>query len=427
VSKIDENEKVLEKNQNDGRVWNLNFFLLWQGQVVSGVGDFFYQIALGFWILAVTGSTALMATVMAASLVPQIIISPFAGVAVDRVNRKWLIVIMDVIRGIAVLLISIASFAGMLKIWMVLAVGVVLGICLSFFNPSVQSSIPDIVPDSKLIKANAAFSMIRASSKIIGDSVGGFLFQVLGVPLIFLINGISYLFSAFTEIFVKLPTFHNEHVKKPFFEDMKEGFLFTWRFKGIRYLFLHALISNFLRVISIILVLPLFQMNEALGAGLYGLTVGIAAGGAFAGFLLSSIIHFKPSGRFFMMCLLGSIFSICRGIFPFFLHMYIILPLMFISGFTVSISINLFEASIPLTCPPQKRGKVLSLLNIVTSGVWPFGMIAAGILAEFISIPILIAAASSLSLMSFITLYFIPSSKHVVNFDSEKQKREDIM
>lgn len=411
----------------DGKVWNLNFFLLWQGQMVSGIGDYFYLIALGFWILASTGSTALMTTIMAASFIPQVIIAPFAGVVVDRINRKWMIVAMDAIRGFSVLLIAFAAFSGILKIWMVLAVGIVLGISLSFFNPAVRSALPDIVPKSKLVKANAAFSMVTASAKIFGDSIGGFLYQTLGVPLLFLINSISYLLSAFTEMFIKIPDIHHEHEKKPFFKEMKSGFSFTWKFKGLRYLFLHALVMNFSRVIALILILPLFQRTAHLGAAMYGIAIGSSAVGAFAGFLLSSIKHFKPSNRFFLMCLLGSLFSLSRVVFPFFLDMYIILPLMFISGVTISISLNLFEAGIPLAVPSHTRGKVFSLLNSVTSGVWPFGMIVGGILAEFFPIPIIISTASGICLSSYIFLFFAHSSKQIINYDPLTQKMEEIM
>ncbi|EOC99754.1 MFS transporter [Caldisalinibacter kiritimatiensis] len=70
------------------RLWTKDFFLLWQGQLVSALGDVVYSIALGFWVLKVTGSTALMGTLMAASVLPRVIISPFAGVFVDRSDRK---------------------------------------------------------------------------------------------------------------------------------------------------------------------------------------------------------------------------------------------------------------------------------------------------------------------------------------------------
>ena len=84
---------MTEENQAPvPRLWNINYLLLWLGQAISALGDVVYAIALGFWILKVTGSTALMGTLMAVSALPRVIVSPFAGVVVDRSDRKWLLI-----------------------------------------------------------------------------------------------------------------------------------------------------------------------------------------------------------------------------------------------------------------------------------------------------------------------------------------------
>lgn len=101
------------------RLWTRNFLLLWQGQLVSLLGDVVYAIALGFWILAATGSTALMGGLMAASTLPRILVSPIAGVVVDRFERRSLMIGMDAVRGTAVLAVGIGAFAGFLQVWMV--------------------------------------------------------------------------------------------------------------------------------------------------------------------------------------------------------------------------------------------------------------------------------------------------------------------
>ena len=125
--------------------------LLWQGQFVSALGDVVYEIALGFWVLVVTGSTALMGTLFAASTVPRVLLSPFAGVVVDRTDRKRLLVAMDLIRGIFVVVVAIAAFTGNAQAWMVFIVGIANGICAAFFNPAISSVIPDIVSREKLV------------------------------------------------------------------------------------------------------------------------------------------------------------------------------------------------------------------------------------------------------------------------------------
>jgi len=172
--------------REERRLWNVNFLLLWQGQFVSSLGDTAYTVALGFWVLAVTGSTALMGTLMATTALTRVVVSPFAGVLVDRSDRKWMIVAADAARGVVIVAVAAAAFAGVLDVWMVFAAGVILGLGGAFFGPAVISALPDIVPKAKLVKANSVFHLIYAASGIPGYSVGGCLYALLGAPLRFL-------------------------------------------------------------------------------------------------------------------------------------------------------------------------------------------------------------------------------------------------
>ena len=187
------------------RRWVGNFVLLVQGQVVSSIGDVFYQVALGFWVLAETGSTAVMGLLMASSILPMVLIAPFAGVIVDRVDRKWLIVAMDALRSLPVLAIAWGAFTGRLEIWMLFVVAVIVGAASAFFNPAVTASIPDLVPPTKRLQANSVVGMIQPISGMISNALGGVLYAIVGAPLMFLVNGISYLFSSGSELFCASP------------------------------------------------------------------------------------------------------------------------------------------------------------------------------------------------------------------------------
>jgi len=209
------------------RLWTLNFFLLWQGQLVSVLGDVVYAIALGFWVLAVTGSTALMGGLLAASTLPRILAAPFAGVVVDRGDRRMLMVWMDVVRGAAVVAVGIAAFAGILQVWMVFAAGILLGLCGAFFTPAVGSVIPDITSAGKVVRANSVFSMLQTGGNIIGNTAGGVLFQLLGAPFLFLFNGLSYLFSAGNLLVARFPRVHHVQSKAHFAADLRNGLAFV--------------------------------------------------------------------------------------------------------------------------------------------------------------------------------------------------------
>ena len=231
--------------QKTPSLWNRNFILLWQGQLVSSLGDNFYAIALGFWVLEKTGSTGLMGTLMAVSILPRVLISPFAGVWVDRSERRSLLIAMDVIRGLASAGVGLAALAGHLEIWMVFSAGIVLSLGGSFFGPAVSSAIPDLVPPEQIVQANSAFSLAYNGTSIIGTAGGGFLYQALKAPLMFLFDGFSYIFSAAAILFMRIPAVRRQSQKLSFLQDMKGGLLFVKRFKGLRYSFLIFGILNF--------------------------------------------------------------------------------------------------------------------------------------------------------------------------------------
>ena len=194
------------------KLWTSGFLILWQSQLVSTAGDAIYAIALGFWVLEVTGSTAMMGALMAASMLPGILVAPFAGVLIDRSNKKMLMMLTDFVRGACVLLLSYAAYNGFIEIWMVFTAGILLSAGGAIFSPGVQSAIPDLVPDSKLTNANSAFATVSTGANLIGNAAGGFLYQALGAPLLFLINGLSFLFSGGCLPFIKIPSV--KHVEK---------------------------------------------------------------------------------------------------------------------------------------------------------------------------------------------------------------------
>lgn len=422
---VEQKEKVLKKES----LWNANFLLLWQGQLVSAFGDVIYEIALGFWILAVTGSTALMGTLMAVSTLPRILIAPFAGVFVDRSDRKKVLFTADILRGIFVTFIGIAAYMGFIKIWMVFAAGIIINICGAFFNPAVNSSLPDITPKSKIIKANSLYSMIYTGSNIVGSSAGGVVFKVLGAPIMFLVNGISYLFSAITILFIKIPKLDKPVDKKEtaFFKDMKEGLSFVWRFRGLRNLIVMAAAMNFFGSIGIMLLIPLFNMNENLGPVKYGIATAIMSAGMFLGMLTTSIINIKTNKRYLVFVSTFIISVAAWAVFPLVGLFPIMVGLMTLGGFLNAIFNVLFSSTMQLTVPQESRGKVFSLIGAISSGLTPIAFAVGGIIAEFIPVKILIPACFFIALLIFLPIGFTESTRRFIGFDPEKETLEDIV
>ena len=105
---------------------NKNFFLLWSGKLVSEIGDRFYALALAWWILQKTNSPSIMGFFMAVSVLPGLLLGPFSGALIDRWNRKTIIIMADIIRGIVVVIVAWFSRMETLELWHVFSAAVVI-------------------------------------------------------------------------------------------------------------------------------------------------------------------------------------------------------------------------------------------------------------------------------------------------------------
>ncbi|NLH43080.1 MAG: MFS transporter, partial [Planctomycetes bacterium] len=138
--------------------------------------------------------------VMMAAKLPEILLSPVSGTLVDMTSRKKVLVAADLLIGVLITAVSIACLAfpddTRLVFGLLIASAVSIGICDSFFNPAVASFLPELVTSQNLHAANAAHRFTTTAATFLGQCAAGALFAAIGAPLLFLANGVSYLFSA---------------------------------------------------------------------------------------------------------------------------------------------------------------------------------------------------------------------------------------
>lgn len=373
--------------------------------------------------MQVTGSTALMGMLMAASTLPGVLVSPFAGVLVDRSDRKPLIVCMDFIRGTGIVLVAAAAFSHHIAVWMVFAAGVLLSLCGAVFRPGINAVIPDLVESEKLQNANSLMSIASTGSNMIGNVAGGFFFQLLGAPTLFLFNGLSYLFSGSCLCFVGIPKLHPE--KKPdFFRDMMDGFRYMWLQKGLRYILLMAAVVNFFGFVAITDFLPFFQRTPYLGAGCYGVAMACFMGGSMAGFLVSSIVTFPARRR--LLYFIGSnalscfclIAAINQVVFA------VMVPLIILGGFFNALVNVMLISAVQATTPAEMRGKVMAFMGMMTQGLTPFAMALGGVIADFLPIRLIISACFFITFVLFTPFYFVRSFGSFIGYETGKQESD---
>lgn len=206
---------------------NRNFALLWIGKIISQIGDKFYAIALTWWIYQSTGSPGIMGFFLLTTVLPGLLFGFYAGALADRLNRRNILIITDILRGLLVFIIVILSFLQALMVWQVFAAGAILSFLSAFFDPAAQAIIPQLVAREALPKANSMNQMVSGICSILGPVLGAAAVSLFGVSVVFLINGISYLLSAFLEKMVHYEVSADiKAAGRSIFKDMMEGFAF---------------------------------------------------------------------------------------------------------------------------------------------------------------------------------------------------------
>lgn len=174
---------------------NRNFRLLYIGQAVSQLGDWFNAVAVYALILDLTGSATAVAWMLIVQFLPIALVGPLAGVVVDRVNRRRLMIAADVVRGVLVLGFLLVRRAD--QVWIAYVVMALTVSASAFFEPARTATIPNITSSEELLPANAISSATWAGMLAIGASLGGLVAAIAGRDVAFVINAASFFASAF--------------------------------------------------------------------------------------------------------------------------------------------------------------------------------------------------------------------------------------
>ena len=230
---------------------NPSFRNLWYGQVISELGNWVNSIALYALILQLTGSGMAMAAAMMAKLLPMVIISPFAGVVIDRMDRRTVLIASDICRCFTVLCFLIVESRE--DLWLVYALTLFEVALTGFFEPARSAILPSIVKKNHLVTANAISGATWSIMLTLGAALGGFVVSLFGVKVAFILDALTYLLSAWFIIKISYPnTKSEEPIKKNNSSGIK-GLL-----EGGRYLISHP----------IVLALALLKSGMAIKGGI---------------------------------------------------------------------------------------------------------------------------------------------------------------
>lgn len=398
------------------KLWNKNFVLILQGNAVSAIGDILYSVAIGYWVYAQTNSSALMGIMSSISMFVVMFVSPFSGTIIDKCNRKIVIVGMDVLRGIIMLAIGILAFSNQLNVTFVLIAAFLAAMCSVFFSPAVNTLLIDIIPHDDMVRGQSVQSGITSFINLIGKALSGALVAFFGIPLIIVMNGISYLLSALTEMFIEVPKTKRQGEKvtiKGIFEDFKVAVKEIYGNKFLRLFIPSALILNLLGAGPMTLMLP-FVLEKGFTVDMYGYLMSVETAASLICVFILGIVKLKPHIRYWGMGI-GFMTSVFFYILTYLSTDYTMMCIcLFIGCFGNSIGNAVFNASLVLAIPEGNRGAILGFIGATSTGGCALSAVIFGVLCDLFPLYIVFVAGNVLSILPMIYLCFNKRTKEFV-------------
>ena len=398
------------------KLWNKDFVLMLQGGAFSTLGEILYSVAIGYWVYEKTGSSSLMGVMSSISMFMQMIVMPFSGTVIDRCNRKNVIVAMDALRGLLMLAVGALAFAEKLSVEIVLTVSFLSSVCTVFFDPAVSTVILDIIPHDDMVRGQSVQNGVRGLLNLAGKAASGALIVAAGVPLVVVLNGISYLISAVTEVFITVPRTAGQGDKvtvKGIFSDFRVATVEIFRNPYLRIFVPGSLILNILASGPMSLMLP-FATEKGFSVELYGYLMTVMTAGSLACVLLLGIVKLNPTHRYVLMSIgylsfLGIIIAVYLAA-----DFMVIAVLLFMATFLNTLGNGIFNAALMLALPEEKRGALLGLIIAASSGGSAISVLVYGFLCDRFPIPLVFTAGALLAVLPMVWLCFHRKTKDFV-------------
>ena len=388
------------------KLWNKDYILMLQGNAVSAIGDVLYSVAIGYWVYEKTGSSALMGILSSISMFMVMFVSPFSGSIVDKCSRKTIILGMDLLRGLIMLIVGALAFTDKLSVPIVLAAAFLASACSVFFHPAVSTLMLDIIPHDDMVRGQSVHSGIHSLINLVGKALSGALVAFLGVPLIIVINGISYLFSAATEVFIHVPKTVRQGEKVTVSGILRDFGLAIREIFGNRFLRLFvpcALILNLLGAGPMTLMLP-FCLEKGFTVDMYGYLMSVETAASLICVSLLGIVKLKPKARYYMMAS-GFLVSIPIYILAYLSKQFILMCVLFFLGaFTNCMGNAVFNASLMLALPEENRGAILGFVSAASTGGCALSAVIFGVLCDVFPLYLVFVIGNVLTILPMLYL-----------------------
>jgi MFS family permease len=355
-----------------------NYRLFYGGQCVSLIGTWIQRASQAWLVLILTDSPFLLGLVGAMQFVPVLILSLVAGVIIDRLPKRNVIIVTQIALGLQAFALSALVYTGKVAYWHVLALAMLQGVCTAFDNPARQSFVVELVGREHLMNAVSLNSAIFNGARIIGPALGGLTMDMFGPGLAFFLNGVSYLFVVGALFAIKMPkNVESQQRGRKLWPEIMEGLQYARKTPLIRNtLILVGTIGVFALNFSVLVPVLARDVLQQEATG-YGVLMSFMGAGALLGAL--TMAFFSHRGPQVHIMFAGAIGLTALQIGMSFPMPYIAVGvLLFFAGWSQITYSATANSTLQVNTPNHLRGRVMSLYSLLHGGTAPFGNLFAG-------------------------------------------------
>ncbi len=380
-----------------GALRHRNYRLFLVGQIVSTIGTWMQTVALPWLALELTHNGFLVGLVLAAQFLPVLILSPFAGEIADRYRKRTVLLVTQTSFVVPPFVLFALTTSGHAQYWMVVLAAVATGTINALDVPTRQAFQVDMVGKQDLMNAIALNSSVFNASAVIGPSIAGILIAVVGVPICFLLNSVSYLAAIGALLWMRnLPATAPRHEEQPVLTRIAQGAAYARREPVVGMLLLVVAVFS-LFAMNRTTLMPLFA-DQVLHVGAHGFGFLLASMGlgSLAGALTLAFfpnLAADPRRQLWMAAIwVGALleFSASR-VFA------VSLVTLFVAGYCQISFVAAANSRIQTITPDHLRGRVMALYAEALIGVGPLGATQAGALATLLGAPWAMAIGASIA------------------------------
>jgi DHA3 family macrolide efflux protein-like MFS transporter len=412
-SKVDSKSEPVTSQDMPGWKARVTVFLV--GQTITTFGSFLVQYAIMWHLTLTTKSGLVLALAAVFGFLPQAIVSIFAGVWADRVNRKVMIIVSDSVIALATLVLAVFMLSGVEDLWLIFLIMAVRSIGAGVQMPAISALVPQIVPTDKLLTVNGINSSISSSLQLFAPVAAAAVYSTMSLSAILFIDVVTAVIGISLLATVAVPTLArvaNED-KPSYFADLKEG---------MEYIFSHQLVRWVMVIFAIIFLLIVAPSNlsplmiaRTFGGEVWMLTIlelSFGAGMLIGGALIA--VFAKKIDRIGMIIGSSILFGVLATAMGFTTNLILFFALFFVVGIAVPAFSTSAMTLLQETVEPERQGRVFGFLGIVMAVAMPIGMSILGPLADVVSVEILLIVTGIATVVIAVVAVLLPAGRRAM-------------